>query len=76
MEKVRQQKRKEMFSEEFLNRSKSKSRFPRLYVISEQFMVFIFTWLPFLAIEILWVRYVWRIVMDVILPRIADLIPL
>jgi len=76
MQQVSEQKRKEMFSQEFLNRGKSKSRFPRMYTISEQLVLFVFNWLPFLAVEIVWVRYVWRIVMDVIFPRIMDLIPL
>ena len=76
MEKVRKQNRKEMFGEEFLNRGKSKSRYPRLHTISEKGLIFIFVWLPFLTIEILWLRYVWRLVIDVIYPRIMDLIPL
>jgi len=76
MEKTREKERKEMFSEEFLNRGKLKSRFPRLHTTFEQVFLFVFTWLPFLTIEILWIRQVWRIVMDVIMPRIADLIPL
>jgi len=76
MQKVREQKTKEIFGKEFLNKGELKSRHPRLRAISEQVLLFIFNWLPFLIIEIIWVRYIYSIVIDVIYARIMDLIPL
>ena len=76
MQKVREQKTKETFGKEFLNKDELKSRHPRLRAISEQVLLFIFTWLPFLIIEILWVRYIYRTVIDVVYARIMELIPL
>ena len=76
MQEVEKQEIEKRRSQEILNKGKSKSRFQGLRTTSEQVALFAFNWLPFFAVEIIWVRFIWRIVMDVIFPRVMDLIPL
>ncbi len=76
MQEMEKQGIEERRSRELLSGGESKSRFQGLRTISEQVALFALNWLPFLAVEIIWARFIWRIVMDVIFPRVMDLIPL
>ena len=76
LQEVEKQEIEERRSQEIVNGGESKSRFQGFRTVSEQVALFAFNWLPFLAVEIIWVRFIWRIVMDVIYPRVMDLIPL
>ena len=76
VEKNQEIERKEKLGQDFLKKQKVQSKYPKLKEISERFLIIAFTWIPFLTIEILWLRTVWHFVMDVVFPKIFEYIPL